>query len=126
MRKQLHSNRIYLQGFLNFVSLHECCVKCMALKLTLLLDSVFPVLKVEVILVIIPKAIVASPLFVYHVCGRPENFCVCLFIGNTCKLFWECMWEWVYTMKLILCTQPSLKMNERNVCGDKYLAVLML
>lgn len=36
------------------------------------------------------------------------------------------MWEEVYTVKLIFCTQPSLKMNERNVCGDKYLAVLML
>jgi len=28
-------------------------------------------------------------------------------------------------MKLILCTQPSMKMNERNVYGDKYLADLM-
>jgi len=93
MREQLHSNRIYLQGFFYFVSLNEYYVKCMALKLRLLLDSVFPVLKVEVILVIIPKAIVTSRLFVYHVCGRPENACVCLFIANTCKLFWECMWE---------------------------------
>lgn len=29
-------------------------------------------------------------------------------------------------MKLILCTQASLKMSEKNVCGDKYLAVLIL
>lgn len=32
----------------------------------------------------------------------PEN--LCLFVGNTCKLFWECMWELVYTVKLVLCT----------------------
>lgn len=29
-------------------------------------------------------------------------------------------------MKLIVCVLPSLKMNEKNVCGDKYLAVLAL
>lgn len=29
-------------------------------------------------------------------------------------------------MKLIVCVLPSLKMNEKNLCGDKYLAVLAL
>lgn len=92
MRKQLHSNRIYLQAFFYFVSLNERCVKRMVLKLTLLLDSVFPALKVEISLIIIPKAIVTSPLFVYYVCGRPENLCVCVcllvihanYFGNVC------------------------------------------
>lgn len=69
---------------------------------------------------------VTSSLFVCHVCGRPGNLCVCLFVGNTCKLFWECMWELVFTVKLILCAHSSLKMNERNVCGDKHLAVFKL
>lgn len=78
MGNQLCSNRIYLQIFKNFVILTEHCVKCMVLELMLLLNSVFPVLKVEAILVTIPKAKVTSPLFVYHVCGRPENLCACV------------------------------------------------
>lgn len=64
--------------FKNLTILTEHCVKCTVLKLVLLSHSVFPILKVEAILVTIPNAKVTSPLFVSHVCGRPENLCACV------------------------------------------------